>query len=198
MSPHRNVRAKRHRALRTGLVSLLWLVGLLGVPMSASAQRAPDVDEYTLKAAFLFNFTRFVQWPDSAFESADSPFRICVVGTDPFGSRLDSLQQRRVGERRIQIDRPSEPNALRRCQITYLGDDVPDLIRAAAMSDVAVQMLTVASEARFAREGGMIALVTAGGRVRLHINLDVLRKSKLQVSAKLLEVAERRHGETRG
>lgn len=180
------------------LICLLSLACLLAVPASASAQLAPDVDEYTLKTAFLFNFTRFVQWPESAFEAADSPFRICVVGTDPFGPRLDSLQQRRVGERRIEVDRPSEPAALQRCQITYLGEDVPDSIRAATINDEAVQMLTVASDARFAREGGMIALVTSSGRVRLHVNLDSLRKSKLQVSAKLLEVAERRIGETRG
>lgn len=174
------------------------LLGALAAPSPVAAQTSSNVDEYTLKAAFLFNFTRFVQWPDSAFETADSPFRICVVGTDPFGPRLDALQQREVGERRIAIERPKETAALWRCQITYLGDDVPAPLRVVLRKGDSGQTLTVSSDARFAREGGMIALVTTSGRVRLHVNLDSLRKSKLQVSAKLLEVAERRYGETRG
>lgn len=178
------------------VVAGIVLFGALAAPRPVLAQATSNVDEFTLKAAFLFNFTRFVRWPDSTFESADSPFRICVAGTDPFGARLDALAERRVGERRIEIDRPSEAAALRRCQIIYLGDAAPALLSAKALSNEAATSLTVSSEARFAREGGMIALVTNGGRVRLHVNLDSLRKSKLQVSAKLLEVAERRYDET--
>lgn len=198
MKPDLMASARHLRQMWRLIALILLLAGSAALPRSVVAQAGSNVDEYTLKAAFLFNFTRFVQWPETAFDSPDSPFRICVLGTDPFGARLDALTQRRVGERRIEIDRQREPAALRRCQITYVGDAVPALISAEALNENGGPTLTVSSDARFARDGGMVALVTVGGRVRLHVNLDALRESPLQVSAKLLEVAETRYGNVRG
>lgn len=171
-----------------------WLAGLalgLGVVLLPNAAQADGaaVDEYALKAAFLFNFTRFVEWPDDAFESADSPFRICVLGTDPFGARLDALASRRVGGRAIAIERDVLPERLPRCQIAYFGADTAATLRDAD----APRTLTVASGRGFARDGGMVALVTGRGRVQLHVNLASIQRSALKFSAKLLEVAEVRH-----
>lgn len=174
------------------------LVACLGfVLLPASAGAAADaVDEYALKAAFLYNFTRFVEWPDSAFDAPDSPFRICVLGSDPFGTRLDALANRRVGQRPIMIERQRPPGDLRRCQIAYFGEDAPVETRGKAVDGAAPLTLTVASERFFAREGGMVSLVTGRGRVQLHVNLQVIQASPLKFSAKLLEVAEVRHAQT--
>jgi hypothetical protein len=159
----------------------------------AMAGRGAAVDEYALKAAFLYNFTRFVEWPAEAFESADSPFRICVLGTDPFGTRLEALRSRRVGTRAIVIERPHDAAALTQCQIAYVAADSPPALRRGALAAGTMHTLTVASERGFAREGGMVALVTGRGRVQLHVNLEVIQRSPLKFSAKLLEVAEVRH-----
>lgn len=166
------------------------LLALLVTPARASS----PADEYALKAAFLFNFTRFVEWPAEAFAQPDDAFRICVYGTDPFGARLDALARRRVGERAIEITRPEGVADLPRCQIAYLGDGTPREVETAALGHTAPTTLTVSSEPSFAREGGMVALVTDRGRVKLHINLASIRRSPLRFSAKLLEVSEVRHG----
>ena len=160
----------------------------------AGRASAAAADEFALKAAFLFNFTRFVEWPTEAFPPADGAFRICVFGIDPFGARLDALARRRVGERPIEITRPSQLADLPRCQIAYLGTGAAAEVEAAAIAGTAPATLTVASEPGFARDGGMVALVTRGGRVKLHVNLASIRRSPLRFSAKLLEVSEVRHG----
>lgn len=174
-----------------GAAVTLALLALVLVPAERARAAA---DEYALKAAFLYNFTRFVEWPADAYGSAADPFRICVFGTDPFGARLDALARRRVGERPIEINRPANVADLPRCQIAYLGAGTAEDIEAAALGGGAPATLTVASNPGFARDGGMIALVTAGGRVTLHVNLASIRHSPLRFSAKLLEVSEVRHG----
>jgi hypothetical protein len=174
--------------MRARLAGLALGLGVLLLPASARADGAA-VDEYALKAAFLFNFTRFVEWPDEAFEDATSPFRICVLGTDPFGPRLEALASRRVGARPIAIERPSAAAALARCHIAYFAEDSARALRDAAPP----RTLTVSSGRGFAREGGMVALVTGRGRVQLHVNLASIQRSPLKFSAKLLEVAEVRH-----
>src|SRR5687767_3666862 len=78
------IKAKRNRRLKT-IPAILAFLGLLIPPGVVRAQ----TDEYELKAAFLYNFTQFVQWPESAFSAPDTPFQLCLVGEDPFGRILD-------------------------------------------------------------------------------------------------------------
>jgi len=173
-------------------------VALVAMAALFAGRASAAADEYALKAAFLYNFTRFVEWPTTAFARADDPFRICVFGTDPFGARLDALARRRVGERPIEIARYTSAADLPRCQIAYFSADATAAVEAAAHRNAAPNTLTVASDAAFARDGGMVALVTAEGRVTLHVNLASIRRSPLRVSAKLLEVSEVRHGGSGG
>lgn len=190
---------RRHRS---GALAAIILAVLLGSAGPAAAEEVAGtvreggaaVDEFALKAAFLFNFTRFVEWPPGAFADAEAPFRICVLGTDPFGARLDPLRERQAGGRPIAIERPDDLAALSRCQIAYLGEDAPVALVAATRDDRLPGVLGVSSNPNFARDGGMVALVTQGERVRLHVNLDAIRASPLRFSAKLLELAQVRHG----
>jgi hypothetical protein len=182
--------APRPALAALGAAALLLAALLPSAPARADAE---PVDEFALKAAFLFNFTRFVQWPEEAFESAESPFRICVLGSDPFGARLDALAERRVGVRPITIERLPGTETLRRCQIAFIAADQQAAWRNAGGNALGPATLTVADDGRFARDGGMIALVTSGRRIQLHVNLVSLQGSTLRISAKLLEVAEVRH-----
>lgn len=184
---------QRHERPAAGLASLLLalVVALVAPP---ARTEAVAVDEYALRAAFLFHFTRFVQWPEAAFESPDSPFRICVLGSDPFGRHLDTLEERRAGRRPIQVRRTSSPAGLVGCQIAYIAADAQPAWLTAGGPTLDARLLTVASEDHFVREGGMMALVASGRRIQLHVNLASLQASELRVSAKLLELAEVRHG----
>lgn len=177
------------RGWRIGAAAWALLFVVASGPV-APAPRTTDAD--TLRAALLFNFTRFVEWPADAFARGQADFRICVYGSDPFGARLDALRERRVGERPIDIAYPRTADELDRCQIAYLGAQAPGQVVSAAISGGAPRTLFVSSEASFVDAGGMFALVAGGGRVRLQVNLATVRTSPLRISAKLLEVAERR------
>lgn len=182
--------------MNTRLRVLLAMVLVLpGVVVSPTKAAGAPTDEFALKAAFLFNFTRFVEWPESAFASSEDPFRVCVIGEDPFGHRLVALGQRRVGDRAIRVEYPRTVDALARCQMAYIGEATPAELRRAAMQRDPSTLLTVSSDGSFVRQGGMVALVTDGGRIRLHINLVAIRSSPLRFSAKLLEIAQVRHGD---
>jgi agmatine/peptidylarginine deiminase len=118
-----------------------------------------------------------------------------VIGEDPFGNRLVALRQRRVGERAIRVEFPNSVETLARCQMVYVGEDAPTALLTAAMQHDPSTLLTVSSDGSFVRQGGMVALVTDAGRIRLHINLGAVRGSSLRFSAKLLEIAQVRHGD---
>lgn len=99
-----------------------WAVALPMLLLGQASQASGSfVDEYAVKAAFLYNFTRFVEWPGAAFESDPEVFRICVFGSDPFGERLAAIQRRSVGHRAIEIERSRAATRLPSCHIAYLG-----------------------------------------------------------------------------
>lgn len=161
---------------------------LVATPAGAQLPRA---SEYAVKAAFLFQFTRFVRWPEAAFPAPDAPFRLCVWGADPFGSELARIEGNRYGTHPIQVERPRRSDALRGCHLVYIGEEAPlapgDTVRMLDRPGV----LTVSSEPGFAEAGGALEFVIRENRVRMVINARAVREGGLSPSAKLLEVAER-------
>src|SRR5436305_9950672 len=94
-------------------------------PRCAAAEARP---EYEVKAAFLLNFPKFIEWPASAFERSDSPLAICIIGDDPFGGTLDQLVENEVvGGRKISLQRIRRPPAPKSCQVLFIGKSENDV-----------------------------------------------------------------------
>jgi len=161
---------------------------LLGCIPSAAAE-LDRAGEYQLKAAYLFNFSQFIEWPDASFADPAQPFRICVLGRDPFGDSLRVLESRRYKQRPIATAHLKDPGEARQCQILYLDDDSAARGEAVIRELADQAILTVSSRDGFAALGGAIQFSQQGPRVRMTINLDAARRAQLRVSAKLLEVA---------
>ena len=149
---------------------------------------AEPATEFDVKAAFLFNFTKFVEWPPSAFAAPDSPMNICVVGRDPFGRALDEIVQgERVGGRRVAVERLSAMPPPKTCQLVYIdaeGKEVSKLLASAGPG-----VLTVGEGDDFLRDGGIIGFVIENHRVRFDINQAAAENAALKLSSKLLSVA---------
>jgi hypothetical protein len=144
--------------------------------------------EYGVKAAFLLNFTKFVEWPSGAFEDARSPIEICVLGTDRFGGALDEVVRgETINGRRLVTRRITQPAAGKGCQVLFIDSEVKDPAR--ILSGMPHNVLTVGEGDRFIREGGMIAFVIDNRRVRFDINQTAAENADLKLSAKLLMVA---------
>ncbi len=170
-------------------VAVLLLLVSFSLP-AALAQRRPapagTAAEYDVKAAFLLNFAKFVDWPRA--ERAASPFAICILGDDPFG---DSLNRIIAGE--SLSGRPIEVKHLQRwqasCEMLYISASYPS--QASVLSEVGSDVLTVGEAPEFLRDGGMIRFFIDDRRVRFDINRRAVERSSLKMSARLLGVARK-------
>jgi hypothetical protein len=153
-----------------------------------AALTAAATGEYEVKAAYLLNFTKFVEWPASAFASADSPIAICVVGSNPFGRVLEELVQgEEVNGRKVMTRFFSQAPAARTCQVIFLPADMKDT--AGILKGLGPGVLTVGEGDRFLRDGGAIAFVVDQRRVRFDIRQSAAEAASLKLSSKLLSVA---------
>lgn len=175
--------------LRTTVIAVAILIAAL-LPQSAFAQSEPK-GEYALKAVFLYNFCRFIDWPKSAFASPNEPIIIGVIGEDPFGSLLkEAVQGETSRGRAIQIEHYSKPDAIGHCHLLFVSHSEAGRMEKILSSVNGKSVVTVGETDAFLDRGGMIALTADKNRVRLHINPSLLRAASLDVSSKLLRVAD--------
>ncbi|OLC94498.1 MAG: hypothetical protein AUH86_14365, partial [Acidobacteria bacterium 13_1_40CM_4_58_4] len=143
------------------------------------------------KAAFLFNFTKFVEWPDRSFEDAHAPIVIGIIGDDPFGdSLLRIVAGQKVQGRAIVIIKYRRGDDLRHCHILFISGSERQHSAQILTSVQPASVLTVSDMDGFADAGGMMQFVMQENRVRFVVNLDVATQNKLRVSAKLLALAQ--------
>jgi hypothetical protein len=165
----------------------LGLVAFLLTPVAA----LPAPSEYQVKAVFLFNFARFVEWPALAFVSTNAPFTICVYGKDPFGADLDAVVRgESIGGRPLVVRRLSETHEFRECQILYIARGAEGELDSILAALGRQSTLTVSDVEGTARRGVMIRMATIGGKIRLRVNVDAARASHLTISSNLLRSAE--------
>jgi YfiR/HmsC-like len=150
--------------------------------------QAEEPLEYDVKAAFLLNFTKFIEWPAEAFASSAAQISICVLGEDSFGSTLDQIVSgEAVNGRKVTVQRIKRPPPPRTCQILFVSKSEKEVAK--TLSALGPGVLTVGERDTFIREGGMIAFVIEERRVRFDINQGAAEKAGLKLSSKLLSVA---------
>lgn len=164
---------------------LLWM--LLICPTISGQPSTPS--EYQVKAAFLFNFTQFVQWPESAFAQNQS-IVIGILGKDPFGNTLSSMvADEHVNGRTVQVVRYEQLDDIKNCNILFIP--LSERARIPAILDQLKNrnILTVGESEGFARSGGMIHLQNENNKIRLVINHEAARQENLDISVKLLKLS---------
>lgn len=180
--------------LRSRFFTPLFVLAVLFT--APAALRAQTAGEYDVKAAFLYNFTKFVEWPSDAF--ADDSFRICVLGEDPFGKSLKDLTGQEAAGRKLQvlvfkedIARPED------CHVLFVSRSergrLPSILAAVRSSPV----LTVSDTSGFLDNGGIINFILEGSKVRFEINQEAADRAKIKISSKLMQLAKRVKGGSR-
>jgi len=172
------------------------LLALALIPFTGTVRAAQDSpSEYQLKAAFVYNFAKFVDWPPKVYSGPQSPFSICILGTDPFGSVIDdTLRGKTVADHPVVVRRDKDATAARHCQIVFVSASerhrLPDVFASLKGGNA----LIVGDVDGFAAAGGAIELTLQDSRVRFAINPGAADGAGLKISSQLLALATIVHG----
>jgi hypothetical protein len=164
--------------------------GLFSISPAARSQNGGTV-EYPVKLGFLYNFTKFVEWPPNSFPDSGAPLAICIVGFDPFSPGLEGeLRTRTVGSHSVEVKTLKASDTLRVCQVVF----VPFTEQYQAATIVSrlkgSSTLTVGETEGFAELGGVINLTVEENKVRFEINPLAAERAHLKISSKLLSLAK--------
>jgi hypothetical protein len=174
--------------LRIALTSLQLLFLCAGFSTPVSGGEEPS--EYQIKAAFLLNFIRFVEWPAEAFKTANDPLVVGIFGKDPFGGTLDqTISNKTVNGRLVVIRHVSDAVAARSCHVVFLAASETRRMSDVAGSTLGRGLLIIGESEGFAERGGMINFVVLDNHVRFQINPSAATRAGLTISSKLLQLA---------
>jgi hypothetical protein len=179
----------QERRTRFAATVLAGLVSMTGVRMTWA--EAAITSEYQVKAAFLFHFVQFVDWPDETFKGASSPLTYCTIGVDPFHGALDaSLAGKTIGARPFRVLHFKQPREIGGCQVLFIGAEEKKLLPAILAGIKGNSVLTVGESEHFVQGGGMIGFLLEENKIRFEINLEAAKKAKLKISSRLLALAK--------
>jgi hypothetical protein len=168
----------------------LSLVLLLAVGGARAQEYQPS--EYQLKAAFLFNFAKFVEWPAETFPEAKSPIIIAVLGENPFGTELErTIRDKTVNGRLLQLKEFHSPAEAKECHVLFISNSEKNRLREVFDSLRGSTVLTVGEADNFTASGGIISFVREGNKIRFQINEQAAHDARLKISSKLLSLAVR-------
>jgi hypothetical protein len=164
-------------------------VAALAALLASALPARAVLDEFALRAAFLFNFARFVEWPAEELP-AGSPLRLCVVGGDAFDGALESLVAgERVGDHGFEVVQAPGAEESEGCNLLYVSERTEPEEAAALFEQNLDSVLTVGEDEAFLRRGGLIRFYRDQDRLRFEVNARALARSRLHISSKLLRLA---------
>jgi hypothetical protein len=171
-------------------MSMIRVAAALTLACLAVAQ-TPASNEYEVKAAFLFHFSQFVEWPEETFKDARSPLTYCTIGDDPFHGSLDAaLNGKTAGARPFRVRHFKQPREIQGCQVLFIGAEEKKFLPAILAGVKGDSALTVGESEHFVQEGGMIGFLPEENKIRFEVNLEATQKAKLRISSRLLALAK--------
>lgn len=178
------------RRARLRVVSPLTLAALALVLPLRLVTFAQDVTEPALKAAYIYNFARFTEWPDAPGPA--QPLAMCVLGDAAVGDALERVVKgRQLSGRAVIVSRVMAAGPKPACHVLYVSTDMAaDVSRAvAAVQDAPV--LTIGDAVNFTRVGGIAQFFFERGQLHFNVNRQAVKRSRLQISSRLLALAQR-------
>jgi YfiR/HmsC-like len=174
----------------SALPKLISAVCTLGLALSlwSDVVHSQSAGEYQVKAVFLFNFAKFVEWPPNAFPDANTPLVIGVLGQDPFGPHLDeTLRGELIDNRSLIVQRYRNVAEIKRCHILFISRSESDHLGEIVANLRARRILTV-TDADGAQSGVMIRFIREGNKIRFRIDAEAAKAANLTISSKLLRL----------
>jgi hypothetical protein len=179
---------RRTKTLRRSCVLLVLFVAVYFVFPAVTIAQQPKPQEYQVKAVYLYNFGKFVEWP--ATPNGEEIFTICILGRDPFGAVLDTtLAGEAINNRKLAPKRISSLRDAAGCRILFVSSSESARMKEILGSVEKSGVLTVSDAPNFTASGGMIQFLMRDNKVRFEVNLAAAEKAGLSFSSQLLKVA---------
>ncbi|HKQ88699.1 MAG TPA: YfiR family protein [Candidatus Acidoferrales bacterium] len=169
---------------------LVCLSLIAAAPSHAQNSDSSDSSEYLIKAGFTYNFAKLMEWPAGSFAQSDSPIVIGVLGTDPFNGTLDQvLKGKQANGRAFEVKHLKWGADLRGCNILFVSDSETGHLDELFHSIKGLPILTIGETPGFAQRGGIINFVVEDNRVRFEIDVDAAKQANINISSRLLSLA---------
>ena len=185
--------------MRTGYSRLLSLVvsliiTLLAPCMAAASDDIKAVPEFTMKAAYLYNFALLTNWPAKT-EAPENNFNLCLYGQNELAPALEALQGKMINQQQLRLLRVNDATQARQCHMLFIGEEEALFGSHLVESLKGTPVLIVTDANQVARSGAMLLITTKAHRLSFEVNIDYAKRSQLKFSSKLLRLATKVNGE---
>ena len=171
---------------------VLRMLVIVALSLTSARAQSPTADEYQVKAAFLYNFAKFVEWPPDSFATASAPIRICILGRNPFGRNLSEITEgKTINGRKVLVDQVADLQQARTCTILFVSSSEKGQLKRVFEGLQGAAALTVGDSKTFIEQGGMVNFVLENDRVQFEVNRRAAEMAGIKISSKLLNVAKR-------
>jgi hypothetical protein len=175
------------------LIVILSLLTTMALGSHAEGLESSDSSEYLIKAGFIYNFAKLVEWPTTAFAQPDSPIVIGILGDDPFGSTLDRIvADKKINGRGFAVKRlkwTRELKDLRDCNILFVSSSEREHLDSVVEAVKWLPVLTIGDTPGFARRGGIMNFTLEDNKIRFEVNVEAAKHADLTISSRLLTLA---------
>ena len=161
--------------------------GLFFIPC-ANSKDLPSREDY-VKAAFLYNFAKFIKWPNQTFATPESPLVLCILGKNPFGGALSSISKKKIRGRNLVIKQCINLNHIKSCNILFISKSKHTEINNITKRLKKMPVLTVSDVDEFIEHNGIIGMTKVKNKIRFQINFRVAQDCGLTISSQLLKLA---------
>lgn len=150
----------------------------------------PEFTEYEVKAGFIYNVAKFVEWPDSGGQATKGSMSLCIVGTDPFGKTLDAMEGKTVKGKRLEIRRLSSIRDVKECEIAFISSSEKERMSRIAEALKESSVLSIGDTEGYIHQGVIMNFYLDRKKVRFEIDLERARRARLSISSQLLKLAK--------
>ena len=175
------------------LIVIISLVSAMALRSHAEGLESSDSSEYLIKAGFIYNFAKLVEWPTTAFAQAESPIVIGILGDDPFGATLDRIvADKKINGRGFAVKRlkwTKELKDLRDCNILFVSSSEKEHMDGVVDAIKWLPILTIGDVPGFARRGGIMNFTLEDNKIRFEVNVEAAKRADLTISSRLLTLA---------
>jgi hypothetical protein len=171
-----------------------WVAVLIGLAMlcvsTTSGKGAEVLKEYELKAAFLYNFTKFIEWPTNSFAEANAPFVVAVAGNSPCTAELQKIaKERKVNGRALIIKLVKTPEAAKGAHVLFVSVSEDARLKEWLAAAHSAGVLSIGESEPFFKQGGIINFILEGEKIRFDLNIGQANATELKISAQLQKLA---------